>query len=182
MASDPQLAQLTPALAQPPAPRPPKGKPGEFDFLDGEWRIRNRRLPPGAKEWESFDGEATCWTILNGVGSVEELRIPSSGFAGMGLRLLDVGQALWSDFWVNAKSGVLTTPGQTGGFVDGVGTFEADDRDGDKPIKVRGIWDGITPTACRWRQLLSYDGGATWQEQWVMQWTRVGPAHRRHGS
>jgi hypothetical protein len=73
------------------------------------------------------------------VGSIEELRIPARKFSGIGLRLLDVEKRLWNGFWVNSKSGVLTTPGQTGVFENGVGTFTADDMDGDKPIKVRGV-------------------------------------------
>lgn len=165
--------------AQPaPAAKQGNGKPGEFDFLAGEWKIKHRRLKtPGpaatTKEWDEFEGEATCFTILAGVGSVEELRIPSRGFSGMGLRLLDVENKVWNDFWVNAKSGVLTTPGQTGGFENGVGTFGADDMDGDKPIKVKGVWDQITPNSCRWWQAASWDDGKTWEQNWVMEWTRV---------
>ena len=67
-----------------------KAKPGEFDFLNGEWKIHHRRLKnPANNEWDIFEGEATCWSILGGVGSVEELRIPARNFSGMGLRLLD---------------------------------------------------------------------------------------------
>lgn len=171
-----------PATPEPAAPEPPPpGKPGDFDFLAGEWRIKHRRLKtPRTTEWEDFEGEATCWTILGGVGSVEELRIPARNFAGMGLRLLDVEKKLWSDFWVNAKSGVLTTPGQTGHFKDGVGTFGADDTDNEgKPIKVKGVWDRITPSSCRWWQAASWDGGATWEQNWVMEWTRVESAKER---
>jgi hypothetical protein len=152
----------------------PYGKPGDFNFLAGEWKIHHRRLKtPGTDDWDEFEGEATCWTILAGVGSVEELRIPARNFSGMGLRLLDIEKREWSDFWVNAKSGMLTTPGTTGVFVDGAGTFVADDMDGGKPIKVRGVWDRITPTSCRWHQALSYDDGKTWQGQWFMDWTRA---------
>ena len=164
------------AAAKPPeaAAEAPYGKPGDFDFLAGEWKIHHRRLKtPGSDDWDVFEGEATCWTILAGVGSVEELRIPARNFSGMGLRLLDVEKREWSDFWVNAKSGVLTTPGTTGVFVDGAGTFVADDVDGDTPIKVRGVWDRITPTSCRWHQAVSRDGGKTWEGQWFMDWTRA---------
>lgn len=151
---------------------PPPGRPGEFDFLHGEWKIRHRRQKrPG--EWDEFEGEATCWTILGGVGSVEELRIPSRDFAGMGLRLLDVQNRVWNDFWVNAKSGVLTPPGMPGYFRDGAGIFIVDEMDDGKPIKVRGLWDGITPTSHRWTQSVSRDGGATWEDNWLMEWTRV---------
>jgi hypothetical protein len=151
----------------------PFGKPGDFDFLAGEWKIKHRRFKPDTKEWDEFEGEATCWTILQGVGSVEELRIPARDFSGMGLRLLDVEKRQWSDFWVNAKSGVLTTPGMTGVFIDGAGVFTADDTHENKPIKVRGVWDEITADSCRWHQAVSYDDGKTWEENWFMQWTRV---------
>lgn len=171
------LAQLAASAAGASSPAPaasggiPPGKPGDFDFLAGEWKIRHRMLKKGA--WDEFAGEATCWTILGGVGSIEELRIPARDFSGLGLRLLDLEKKIWSDFWVNAKSGVLSPPGMPGGFKDGVGTFVVDDTDGDKPIKARGVWDHITKTSHRWRQGVSRDGGKTWEETWFMEWTRA---------
>lgn len=148
-------------------------KPGDFDFLAGQWKIDHRRLPSPGQAWDVFTGEATCWTILNGAGSVEELRIPERNFFGMGLRLLEAKREAWIDYWVNARDGALTPPGMAGGFRDGAGIFEADDADGDVPIKVRGVWDRITSASCRWHQAISRDGGATWEENWVMEWKRV---------
>jgi len=154
---------------------PPPGRPGDFDFLTGEWRIRHRRLKDEKTDaWDEFDGEATCWGILGGVGSVEELRIPARDFSGMGLRLLDVERKVWNDFWVNGKSGALATPGMTGHFIDGAGIFAADEVDAGSPIKVRGVWDRITPRACRWHQSVSRDGGKTWTGNWFMDWRRHG--------
>ena len=141
------------------------GKAGDFDFLAGSWKIAHKR--PKGKEWDTFTGEATCWTILNGAGSIEELRIPSRNFFGLGIRLLEVKNRIWNDYSVNAADGVLSTPGMTGSFVNGAGVFTADDKDGDQPIKVRGIWDRITPTSCRWHQAVSRDGGKTWEENLV---------------
>lgn len=151
---------------------PANGKPGEFDFLAGEWKISHRRLKsPG--EWDAFTGEATCFTILGGVGSVEELRIPQRDFMGLGLRILDLNTRIWQDYWVNAKSGALVPPGLPGNFVDGVGLFIADDVDGDKPIRVRGMWDRITGNSHRWSQAVSRDGGKTWEDNWLMDWVRA---------
>ena len=151
----------------------PEGKLGDFNFLAGEWKITNRRRKEaGKEEWDTFEGEATCNTILNGGGSVEDLRIPARDFAGMGLRLLDVQKKVWIDFWVNAKSGELATPGQTGYFENGVGTFESEDVQGDRKIKVKGVWDKISPTSCRWYQAVSLDDGNTWEVNWSMDWTR----------
>ena len=163
--------QLDPIPPLPATPTP--GKPGDFDFLAGQWRIRHRRLPKSGAAWDVFEGEATCWSILGGVGSVEELRIPARNFSGMGLRLLDLESRVWSDFWVNAKSGVLTTPGTTGRFENGAGVFVSEEEDGGQVVKAAGIWDLITPTSCRWRQAVTRDGGQTWEQSWIMDWTRV---------
>lgn len=160
-----------PAPAQP--VQKPIGKPGDFDFLNGNWKIRNRRFKSDTKTWDEFDGEASCWSILKGVASIEELRIPARDFSGTGIRLLDVKNQLWHDFWVNGKIGVLSPPGQTGVFENGVGRFGAEDNDNGKPVKVRGVWDRITPTSCRWFQGVSLDGGKTWDDTWFMDWTRV---------
>ena len=148
------------------------GRAGDFDFLSGEWKIRNRQKKGDA--WDEFDSEATVHGILAGIGSVEELRIPARNFSGMGLRLLDLERRLWADYWVNAKSGVLQPPPVWGSFTDGVGTWDSDDdSEPAKPLIVRGVWDQITPRSCRWYQAASRDGGKTWAQSWVMAWTRV---------
>jgi hypothetical protein len=167
----PQLALATETPA--PARRAPRGRAGELDFLAGSWQIQHRQLQQSGK-WEEFPGEATCWTVLGGVGSIEELRIPTRNFSGIGIRLLDLENALWNDFWVNGRSGVLGAAGPTGGFENGVGTFTAEETDGGKAIVARGVWDQITPTSCRWHQAVSRDGGKSWEPNWFMSWTRTG--------
>jgi hypothetical protein len=150
---------------------------GDFDFLAGSWTIRNRRLRTrwlGSNDWEVFDGDSTCWTVLGGRGSIEELRIPAGQPRGLGIRLLDMDKGLWSDHWVGSGQGVIVPSPMWGEFRNGVGTFIAiDDRDGDIPIHSRGVWDRITPTSCRWHQAFSRDGGATWEDNWFMDWTRT---------
>jgi len=164
-------ATSAPTLAA--AAAPPAGKPGDFDFLTGEWKISHRQRKASGV-WDTFEGEATCWSILRGVGHVEELRIPARDFNGSGLRFLDLETKVWSDFWVNAKSGVLGAAGLTGGFENGVGTFTADDVDAEgKPVKYAGVWDQITGRSHRWRQGVSTDGGATWDYSWLMDWVKV---------
>jgi hypothetical protein len=148
------------------------GKPGDFDFLSGNWKIKHRQLKD--KKWDQFEGEATVVGMLAGVASVEELRIPSKKFSGMGLRLLDIEKKLWADYWISGKSGVLTPPPAWGSFVNGVGTWDSDEEDDEKkPIIVRGVWDKITANSCRWYQASSADDGKTWEENWVMEWVKV---------
>ena len=154
------------------------GKAGDFHFLAGSWTIKNRRLKTrwtDSNDWELFDGASTCWTTLGGLGSIEELRIPGDTPRGLGIRLLDVDKGLWSDYWTSSASGLITPSPMCGEFKDGVGTFVAiDDTDGDIPIHSRGVWDRVTPTSCRWHQAYSRDGGLTREDNWFMDWTRVG--------
>lgn len=172
-------APVAPAEPQPgpamtgnlPTTRTP-GKPGDFDFLTGRWKIVNHRRRNGA--WDAFEGEATVHAILAGICSVEELRIPARQFSGMGLRLLDVKKAQWSDFWVSAASGEMGAQGLKGSFEGGAGIFEEASEEDGKPVLYRSVWDLITPTACRWQQAASRDGGKSWMLDWSMDWTRVG--------
>lgn len=150
----------------------PAAQPGDFDFLTGEWRIRHRRLVDG--QWDTFAGEASCWSLLGGVLHVEELRIPARDFAGSGIRLLDRSRGLWCDYWVNSRSGVLNPP-SLGRFGDGRGVFEADEEDQGQPIRVRGTWDRIVQgKSHRWHQALSRDGGRNWEMNWEMFWEHAG--------
>ena len=61
-----------------------------------------------------------------------------------------------------------------GGFKDGIGTFLADETFNGRPIKVRFRWSEITPKSARWEQAFSPDGGATWETNWVMHFSRAG--------
>jgi hypothetical protein len=166
---DADAPRFDPIPALPTTPTP--GKPGDFAFLDGHWRIQH--LKRRGDKWDRFEGEARCWTILGGVGHVEELLIPARDFSGLGLRMLDVSKRQWSDHWVNAKSGVVTAPGQTGSFEKGIGLFASTYEDQGKTVQSIGIWDRIGPGSCRWRQVWSDDGGKTWQHDWVMHWRAV---------
>jgi hypothetical protein len=152
------------------------GRGGDFRFLDGTWRISNRRLKQrwvGCTDWELSDGESTCWTALGGLASIEELRIPADHHRGLGIRLLDTAKGLWSDYWTSSGSGLITPVPMFGVFADGVGTFTATGEfDGEIPIHSRGVWDCITPTSCRWHQAFSRDGGKTWEDNWFMDWVR----------
>lgn len=42
-----------------------------------------------------------------------------------------------------------------------------------KPVKIKAVWDKITPSSCRWYQTMSRDGGKTWEYGTYMDWTRV---------
>lgn len=147
------------------------GKATDFDFLAGDWNIHNRQVKDG--KWIEYPGASTVRRILGGVGSVEELRIPADKPRGMGLRLLDVERKLWADYWCPAATGVMGGEPTWGSFVDGVGTWDFEDKDDQGTYIGRGMWHEITANTCRWTFTLSRDGGKTWADQWQMKWTRV---------
>jgi hypothetical protein len=170
LAFSPIIAQAATAAAATPDARIPGN--GEFNFLAGEWKIANRQRQADGR-WKAFPGAATVHTVLGGLGSVEQLRIPPDKFLGMGLRVFDVEKKLWADHWVAARFGVVNLP-MMGSFKDGVGTFLAEDMiEGKSVVTGRGVWDRITPTSCRWFQSSTNDGGKTWDDSWLMDWTRV---------
>ena len=95
---------------------------------------------------------------------------PARGFKGMSLRTLDLATGRWSIYWINSISGRLLPPVH-GGFCGQRGEFVGDDTDGDVPVVARFIWT-LRPDAPRWEQAFSYDAGATWETNWVMEFHR----------
>ena len=146
----------------------------DFDFLFGSWDVAHRRLIDrlvGSNAWETFDGTCLCRQILGGVGNLDEFTFPTTGLMGATLRLYDPERAEWSLYWASSRTGRLEPP-VVGAFVDGVGEFYGDDVHAGAPIRVHYRWSGITPASARWEQAFSVDGGAIWESNWVMEFSR----------
>ena len=47
------------------------------------------------------------------------------------------------------------------------------DRVNGRKALVRYVWSDITDASCRWEQAFSWDGGATWTIDWIMEYTRT---------
>ncbi len=152
----------------------PSGKgPGDFDFLTGEWTIELRNFDTSGPKGNAVKkASATVHRVLNGAGSIEELRRGDGAMWGMGVRVWLPDQKQWADHWTSADNGVVNPP-QLGTFVGGSALFLADDEDAGKPVNIRAVWDKITSTSCRWYQCMSKDQGKTWGYGWYMDWTRV---------
>jgi hypothetical protein len=60
-----------------------------------------------------------------------------------------------------------------GKFENGIGTFEhvISTTDG-RPLRERFIWTMISEDAARWQQDFSLDDGATWDVNWIMDFSR----------
>jgi len=95
-------------------------------------------------------------------------------YRAMSIRAYDRKTRQWSIWWIESRNPPASIePAVRGGFKDEVGTFYAQDTVNGQPITVRFIWSGITATTALWRQAFSPDGGATWETNWEMAFTRV---------
>lgn len=146
----------------------------DFDFFMGRWTVHHRRLARrgvGATDWDTFDSVAECRPLLGGVANVEEQVCIDRGWRGAAMRCLDLARREWSIYWISDADGRLQPPVR-GRFEDGVGVFEGPDIDGERPILARYTWMRSADDAPRWSQAFSYDGGATWETNWIMDFTR----------
>lgn len=148
-----------------------------FAFQTGSWRVRHRKRKGrlvGSTDWVEFDGTCTAWELLGGNGNVDDhfLGDPAGAYRAATFRRRDPSSGLWSIWWFDPRFPRLDPPVH-GRFSNGVGAFLADDRLDGRPIKVRFIWSGITETAAHWEQAFSPDGGATWETNWLMAFSRT---------
>lgn len=116
--------------------------------------------------------------ILHGLGnrgrfSTEALPPSGRPFEGFTLRLFDPERDLWSIWWASTAQPGRLDPPVEGRFDhdDGIGRFSCDVIGG-IAVKVRFEWlpDRDAP---EWRQSFSYDGGATWRTNWIMELARL---------
>jgi hypothetical protein len=147
-----------------------------FDFNHGDWLVTNRRLKArgvGSNDWDVFTSHETAQLMLGGAVSVDESDFPTKGFRGMTVRIYNPERDEWAIYWINSARGVLEPP-VFGRFENGRGSFAGDDTDDGKPVKVLFDWSGTDTGTPRWSQAFSYDGGATWETNWIMEFRRPG--------
>ncbi|HEX2499163.1 MAG TPA: hypothetical protein VHO00_10195 [Actinomycetes bacterium] len=147
-----------------------------FDWFVGEWTSTQHRLRAvlaGSDDWYEFPGVHRSWNVLDGVANFDEAMFPTQGFGGVTLRLYDRSAGEWSLYWASSRSGLLELPPVVGRFGDdGRGVFTGPDVYDGKPITVRYLWSDITANTARWEQAFSVDDGATWEVNWVAEFTR----------
>ncbi|MBM7845144.1 hypothetical protein [Herpetosiphon giganteus] len=152
--------------------------PTDFDFVLGDWNVRHRRLKDrlvGSSEWIDFTGQMSTQAVLGGYGNVEDnlLNLPEGPYRAIAIRSFNPQTMSWSIWWLDGRMPDQLDVPVVGNFVDGVGTFYADDTLRDIPIKVRFLWFAVTPDALRWEQAFSADNGDTWETNWIMEFSRI---------
>ena len=147
----------------------------DFDFIHGRWTVANRRLKTrgvGAEDWDLFGSTAFCEPRLDGLVNVEQISCPERGWTGMSLRSFDLERDEWAIWWISTANGQLQPPVR-GRFDDKGCVLEGPDMDGDRPVLARYSWSDIRPETARWTQTFSYDDGASWEDNWIMDFTRA---------
>ena len=148
----------------------------DFDFLHGSWKIAHRKLRErlaGCTEWLTFGGTAEVRPVLCGFGNIDRVTFDGVDYEGMTLRLFDRERRVWTIHWADSRRGKLDPP-LAGTFENGLGTFYGDDEHDGRPVRIRFFWH--VSDAPRWEQAFSTDGGATWETNWVMDFTPAGDA------
>jgi hypothetical protein len=150
----------------------------DFDFLFGTWNVHNRRLRnplSDSSDWYEFESTATEAPLLGGMANLEQYdaeETPNGPIHAIALRLFDQASSRWGIYWSTAGSGSFLVP-TIGTFANGIGTFLASEELAARSILVRFIWTPETTSSCRWEQAFSSDDGATWETNWIMNFTRV---------
>jgi hypothetical protein len=149
----------------------------DFDFFAGRWRVAHRRLRRRLVrdvQWAEFDGACENRPVVGGLGNVDDnfIDLPSGAYRAVTLRLFSPTTRQWSIRWVDGRDMALGTP-LHGTFTRGVGTFFGDDVYNGQPIRIRFIWSDITARTAQWQQAFSTDGGATWEDNWTMRFSRL---------
>ncbi len=149
----------------------------DFDFEEGRWTVLHRRLATrlaDADDWQEFPGESIMRPVLGGLGNVEDnvIHLPGGTYRALAMRTFDPDTGLWAIWWVDGRNPHSLDVPVKGRFVDGIGRFRAQDSFNGRPIVVEFQWSQA-PGGPRWQQAFSADGGATWEVNWVMHFTRV---------
>jgi hypothetical protein len=150
----------------------------DFDFEIGRWSVQHQRLRQrlaGSTDWEEFSGTCEMRLILGGSGNIEDnlLHLPAGPYRAAALRGFDAARGTWAIWWLDGRNANAMDPPVIGRFDNGVGTFLADDMLNGRPIRVRFLWLDTAGPSPRWEQAFSADGGATWETNWRMRFTRL---------
>ena len=146
----------------------------QFDFWVGEWDVNLRVRQPDGSWADQHRATAHIYPILNGKAVLElwsEDRV--QGIKGFSLRAYDPAAeewALWLN-WPQPNQGVLGR--LTGAFRHGRGEFfnEFPGQDGET-IRARYTFSDVGPDRLRWDDAYTRDGGQTWSNNWIMEFSR----------
>lgn len=150
-----------------------------FDFLVGKWSVLNRRLKErlvGCEDWEEFTGEMETREILNGNGTMDEMRSPhfGDGFVGFSVRICDPKSSEWTIYWADTETlGRGMTEQVVGKFANGTGEFHGTESFNGKYMKLRFRWNKEATDTAHWEQAYFDNSNGKWETNWTMLFTRL---------
>ncbi len=161
-------------------PSASSGRADDWAWLEGEWKVRHRRLRQrlvGSDQWDEFAGRSMFWPVMGGLGNVDDdiLDLPSGEYRGMSVRAFDPKTGTWAIWWVDSRNPTAIEAPVRGRFKGEVGTFSAPDIQEGRPVIVRFRWSDIHSARPWWEQAFSTDKGVSWEVNWRNWFTRVSP-------
>ena len=149
----------------------------DFDFLMGEWEVRDLRLAEwltGSDEWNEYAATLDARPLLGGLANMDQFRGTLGGepFEGVSLRLFDAEEKTWTIYWMDTNGPRLIEQ-VTGSFKDGVGEFFGEESFKGEPVPMRFLWKDITNDSARWEQAYYDEPNDAWETNWIMEFTRV---------
>ena len=143
----------------------------QFDFWVGDWDVNLRVRQPDFTWKDDVRARAKIYRVLGGKAILELWDSPN--IKGYSLRYFHEPTDQWI-LHLNWPSRNRSGTGSLrGGFRHGRGEFfsRSTGADGRRSIS-RYTFCDITPTSLRWDDAFSKDGGNTWTNNWIMEWTR----------
>ena len=149
----------------------------DFDFFFGRWTVQHRRLKArlaGCDEWDRFGGTSHVRPLLGGHGNIDDnvIEALAGTYRAATLRAWSASSRTWSIWWLDGRYADHVDAPMVGRFDGAVGSFHADELFDGRPIRVRFLWDRSKPEHPRWEQAFSTDGGASWETNWEMVFSR----------
>ena len=148
----------------------------DFDYLIGDWNIRNRTLKEplaGSDEWDEFDATQEFRPVLLGLGNVDIFHTELDGklFEGLTVRLFDPRTRLWTIYWADSNAMTLDG-GKVGSFDGDEGEFFGREAVAGKDVIVKFRWDKRHRETPIYSRAFSADAGRTWEWNWYSRFSR----------
>ncbi len=148
----------------------------EFDFWIGEWDV-NLRVFQNDQSWKTqHKSIARIYSVLDGKAILElwEEQGREKGIMGYSLRYYDTELKRWV-LWLNwpgeNRSGSSSLEGS---FRHKRGEFFSTRKIDDSTSVInRYTFSDITDNSLRWDDAYSRDGGRTWSNNWIMEFSRI---------
>ena len=160
----------TPAFAQPEAASCSSPEYRQLNFWVGEWDLTWPGGQGGTPEDEMGEGVNIITKELG--DCVIHETFSGDGFNGQSFSIYDARADEWRQTWVDDQGGHIAF---TGGMApDGTMFFQTasfTDAQSNERIN-RMIWEGIARARLTWRWQTSTDNGETWNDLWVISYTR----------